>query len=129
MGRVLYVDDDEQLRRLMRRSLGRDHDVMTVGSVSEAREQVGYPFDVLLLDYRLFDGTGIDVARAFREAGSDALAVIFTGFADAADVVEAESDGIVFFVIDKGLESNAVPEIVTRIVEAVQSKRALRSER
>lgn len=58
MSRILIVDDDAALAKLMAIVLGRDgHEAVTAGSLQEARTQAG-PFDLIVADVRLPNGDG-----------------------------------------------------------------------
>ena len=63
--RVLVVDDDRVDRMALEDAVGRQHlpyDVAMAASVQEAIERLGETdYDVVLLDFRLTDGTGLDV--------------------------------------------------------------------
>jgi two-component system KDP operon response regulator KdpE len=63
---ILVVDDDQQLRRFLRTTLGNHgHAVVEAGSVAEAIDAIGrvHP-SVILLDLGLPDGDGLKVLRA-----------------------------------------------------------------
>lgn len=79
--RILVVDDDEALRRLVERTLGLEgYTVETVTSGQEAIERVREsPPDLVLLDVMLPDIDGKVVLQQLREEGHDKLpVVIFT---------------------------------------------------
>lgn len=67
MSRVLIVEDEDLLRRIITRNLAlRGYTVAEVASVAEADEALEastLPFDVILLDINLPDQTGWDVLR------------------------------------------------------------------
>jgi two-component system KDP operon response regulator KdpE len=67
--RILVVDDEVQLRRVVTRSLqGHGYDTREAASGSEAVAAVeAYRPDVVLLDLMLPDITGVEVCRAIRE--------------------------------------------------------------
>ncbi len=69
MSRVLLVEDEEPLRRILARNLSRrGYDVTEECSAAAAIAvlRTGAPFDVLLLDVNLPDQTGWDVLRAME---------------------------------------------------------------
>jgi DNA-binding response OmpR family regulator len=77
MPRVLLVEDEEPLRRILARNLTRrGYDVTEEGSAAAAIAalRAGEPFDALLLDVNLPDQTGWDVLRALN--GADVPPVI-----------------------------------------------------
>lgn len=69
MSRVLLVEDEEPLRRIIARNLSRrGYDVTEAFSAATAIAvlRADVPFDVLLLDVNLPDQTGWDVLRALE---------------------------------------------------------------
>jgi|SRR5436190_3927866 len=78
--RVLVVEDDADLRRLLRRGLDEEgFDVTTVARGSEAIETVskGTP-DALVVDIGLPDADGRDVCQALRARGVEAPVLFLT---------------------------------------------------
>jgi DNA-binding NarL/FixJ family response regulator len=77
---VLLVDDHELIRQGLRRAFERTGDFTVVGeagTVAEALELVdAHRPDVVTLDVRLPDGSGVDVARAIRASHPDTGIVI-----------------------------------------------------
>jgi DNA-binding response OmpR family regulator len=79
MPRVLLVEDEEPLRRILVRNLARrGYRVTEAGSAAEAIAllRAGGLFDALLLDVNLPDQTGWDVLRALKGVNADVPPVI-----------------------------------------------------
>jgi DNA-binding NtrC family response regulator len=58
-----------------------DYEVQTSQSVEEAVTAIEEKsFDAYVLDYRLRDGTGLDVAEQLRSKGSDAPIILVSGY-------------------------------------------------
>lgn len=76
--RVLVVEDEEPLRRVIVRNLeARGHEVTGAGTAREALTALAAgEFDVMLLDIDLPDRTGWDVIREDRAAGRDVPFVV-----------------------------------------------------
>jgi PAS domain S-box-containing protein len=95
-GRVLVVDDEPPLAQSLRRTLGRDHDVVAVSSGRAALDliQRGDRFDVILCDLMMPEITGMDLAeRLDREAPESARRLVFmTGGAFTARAREFLDD-------------------------------------
>jgi DNA-binding NarL/FixJ family response regulator len=99
--RVLLVDDEPDMRMLVRLTLDRTDDIEVVGEASsglEAIEQLAsLAPDVLLLDHMMPGGmTGIETAaRVFAEAGTATpWVVLFTAWATPELSDQAASVGI-----------------------------------
>ncbi len=80
--RVLFVDDFLDNRILYGRYLERrcECDVKTADSVREAIQTLLFDdrFDVVLCDFQMDDGTGIDVYEFIRESNYDVKFIIFS---------------------------------------------------
>lgn len=99
--RVLLVEDDEGLRRLVGRDLSRaGYDVSAVGSCAEALALVSAEtFDVVALDHFLGQETGLDILPALK-ALPDAPPVIYvTGSEDGRVAIAALKAGAGDYVI------------------------------
>lgn len=82
--RVLVVEDEASVRRAVRRGLERSgYRIVGCGSVGEAvelRDDPEVSVDVLVTDLGLPDGSGREVARAFREACPELPVVFMSGY-------------------------------------------------
>jgi DNA-binding response OmpR family regulator len=86
MAVVLVVDDEVRIRDLVRRYLEHEgHHVLTAGSGAEALEVAGHtPVDLVVLDLRLPDITGEEVAAEIRKS-SDVPILMLTAKVDERD--------------------------------------------
>jgi two-component system, OmpR family, response regulator len=77
--RLLVVDDEDTIRELLCGSLRfAGYEVASAGSGAEAlRASISGRPDLVLLDVRMPDGDGFEVARRMRAAGSPEVPVIF----------------------------------------------------
>jgi len=95
VARVLIVEDDENLRDMVREWLVFEKHVVTAcGSGMEALEQLSVlTFDVILLDWHLEDMYGIDILKKFRAAGGTTPVMILTGGSGNEDREKAMQAG------------------------------------
>lgn len=94
--RVLLVDDHQLLTGALTRILDREADIEVVGvaaSVAEARAAARQPVDVVLMDYRLPDGTGVEATRAIKARHPTARVVMLTAVADDETILESIQAG------------------------------------
>lgn len=95
MPKILFVEDDPAFAKIIELFLKRKgYELHVCHRVKDAGVLVAQqPFDLLLLDYRLPDGTGLDVLRAARQAQGAVPTVIMTSLNDIRTAVKAMRAG------------------------------------
>lgn len=94
--RVLLVDDHQLLTDGLARLLSQEEDIEVVGtarSVADARSAARERLDVVLMDYRLPDGTGADAARHIKTIWPAARVIMLTAVTDDETVLESIQAG------------------------------------
>lgn len=94
--RVLFVEDHQLLAEALSAMLAREPDISVVGiagSVAEAKAFAKDRLDVVLMDYRLPDGTGADATRAIKARWPAARVVMLTAVKDDETVLESIQAG------------------------------------
>jgi two-component system, NarL family, response regulator DevR len=91
--RVFLLDDHEVVRRGVRELLESEGDVVVVGEASTAAEALArvpalLP-DVVVLDVRLPDGSGVEVCRELRSEHPEMACLMLTSFADDEALFDA----------------------------------------
>jgi DNA-binding response OmpR family regulator len=90
--RILVVEDDDDVRRALVRTLGRDgHEILAAGSLAACRPL----FDAGIFDLGLPDGNGRDLAGELLAAKVVGRALFFTGTTDPAKLAAASALGVV----------------------------------
>lgn len=111
--RLLVVEDDADQRFLIERRLSdMDVDVKMAASGEEALETLN-EVDLVLLDYRLPDMSGLETLRAIREVGGPSV-VMVTGMGSESVAVEAMRAGAIDYVVKDSTYLRTLPEIVDR---------------
>ncbi len=92
---VLVVDDEQPIRRLVEKELGAERRrITTAGSIEAASKLFKQgSFDVVLLDMRLPDGSGLDLLTQFQELAPEVQVIIITGHGDVDNAVQAMKMG------------------------------------
>jgi two-component system response regulator DevR len=84
--RVLICDDHEVVREGLRTLLSRRQDMSVVGEAGTMQEAIDTAAkakpDVVIMDVRLPDGSGVEACRAIREARPEAHVIMLTSYAD-----------------------------------------------
>jgi signal transduction histidine kinase/CheY-like chemotaxis protein len=114
--RVLYVEDDEADRELTRRHLERHAPhckLATAGTVAEAVHRLALgDVDLVLCDYRLPDGTGLDLLEVVRARDFRVPVVLVTGWGDAEEAVRLLKAGAADYVTKRGSYLATLPQII-----------------
>jgi DNA-binding response OmpR family regulator len=81
MAKILIVDDDRSLNGVIEEWLAsQNHTVECLFEAAEAREYLrAFSYDVIILDWDLPDGTGVEVLTDFRRAGGQTPVLMLTG--------------------------------------------------
>ncbi len=93
--RVLIIEDDRMLARLVERTLGEaGYAVDVTRSADEGRDAaLASAYDAVLLDLELPDRSGLEVVRTLRREGRDVPVLIMTGRDDDQDIVRGLDAG------------------------------------
>jgi len=119
MQRILVVDDELEMRELLREALGaKGYRVTTVPSAAQALAAVfREPFDLILLDIVLSDGSGISVLKKIRETNIKVPVVIYSAAITPGLEKEAK-ESLATDVIRKDIGVMQVADRVAKIVSA-----------
>ncbi len=92
---VLLVDDEESIRRLVEKELANPgRTVHTADCARRANELIRkILFDIIILDIRLPDASGLDLLEKFKEAVPDVEIILITGHGDIDSAVDAMKMG------------------------------------
>jgi DNA-binding NtrC family response regulator len=117
---VLVVDDDIALCRIVNRMLSDEqYTVQTSQSVADAVVAVEQkPFDIYVMDYKLPDGSGLDVAERIRAKGVATPIIIMSGYDRSAVALRAEKLGIADF-LEKPFSRDTICNAVKKAIGAL----------
>jgi DNA-binding NtrC family response regulator len=114
MHRILVLDDDIGVCTVLSRILQDQYDVYTSQSVVSAAETLAErSFDAYLLDYRLADGTGLQVAEKVRQQGSNAPIILISGYG-ATDIAAKAITLDIFEVLQKPFSRETIRNALER---------------
>lgn len=146
--RVLLVDDQRQVTRMLRTSLelsGRSHDIVDVRSAEEAlREMDRGPVDLVVTDLRLPEMSGLELIARIRQTHPRMRAILVTGQPTRQVEAQARALGVVAFIpkpvsttlflqaVDRALAEEEtglpVPEIVGEKARAAERLMTMQRE-
>ncbi len=116
--RVVLVDDHEVVRRGLRSLIDSYDDLTVVGEAGTAKEgvrRVGYEApDVVVMDVRLPDGSGVEACQEIVDRWPDVGVLILTSFADEEALMSAIMAGAAGYIL-----KDSAPEQLVEAVHAV----------
>jgi len=116
--KILLVDDHEVVRKGIAALLGAQDDMEVVGEASTADEsvrRVGYDDpDVVVMDLRLPDGSGVEACREIRSRFPDVKVVILTSYADEEALMAAILAGASGYLL-KRIDADSLVEGIRKV--------------
>ena len=128
--RILIIEDEKLIRWSLREKFTEEGyivDEADTGRDGLAKLEQSI-FDLVMLDYKLPDITGIDVLRRIREQDGDIVVLMMTAFSNVEDAVEAMRLGA-FDYVGKPFKMNELMLTVEKALETTQLKREVRDFR
>ena len=120
MARILVVDDEEGIRRILAQVLEYEgHEVQTGGSGTEALElYASFEPDLTFLDVKMARMDGLEALQKLRESDPDALVIMISGHGTIDTAVEATRRGAYDF-LEKPLDTD---RLLVTIRNALQQR-------
>ncbi len=124
MATLLIVEDEPVLaRNLVQAFANRGYDVRAAAGCAEALQvATDAPPDVVLLDYRLPDGSGLDVLQTLIAGDPDRQVIMMTAYGSVADAVQAMQRGACDYV-QKPLDLSEIRIKVERALGGARQRR------
>jgi DNA-binding NarL/FixJ family response regulator/GAF domain-containing protein len=120
--RLLVIDDDEVDRQAIERMFARSEHPCEVTACDDApsglRALLAGGFDVVLLDYLLPRGNGLEILKRMQAERIDIPVVILSGQADQRVAVDLMREGAADYLIKDGLRDERLAITVRNVVAA-----------
>ena len=116
-GKIFIIDDERTIRLTFRLALETDgYDVQEAASAEEAmRGFQTQKFDLVVLDLRLGEDSGLDVLAAMRQRGIQTPTMMITAYGSIRNAVRAMQLGAIDF-LEKPIEPVALRQLVGEVV-------------
>jgi len=122
--RVMIVDDHGIILAGLRSVLQTEVDIAVVAEASGVKEAVRKATelkpDVVLMDVKLSDGTGIEATRLIKDTCPETQILMLTVYDDQETVLKAVQAGAIGYVL-----KDISPEHLTRAIRSVHSDRTM----
>jgi ActR/RegA family two-component response regulator len=119
--RILVLEDDERWLRSIEAILNSEYNLFLTKSNREAIKEVKRtPFALVILDWKLEDGTtALEVLEQMRKSVPDLRAIILTAY-DKSDLAVASLQAGALDYITKGPRKGAAGNLSERLIAAIQ---------
>jgi len=124
-GRILLVDDDRGVRRILRRQLELEHDVVTAGSGEEGEKilETDTDFDVILCDLMMANGTGMDLHQWLEKRHPDlAERMVFMTGGTFSTKARQFLKRISNLTLEKPFKEDVLERTVRKLISATKGK-------
>jgi two-component system response regulator AtoC len=126
---VLVVDDESLIRfALAERLTDEGYRVIEADTAAGALAKSEEGVDLVLLDYKLPDGDGIEVLKRLKERDPDALVILLTAHVSVDLAVEAMKQGAYHYA-NKPFNLDEVVLLVDKALETTRLRREVRALR
>jgi DNA-binding NtrC family response regulator len=113
--RVLYADDEADVREVFAAIFEDDFDITCVATGQEALDALASrEFDVLVSDMRMRPMNGSELLAKAYEAHKDAQRILLTGFSDHDDLADAVNRGHLFAYMQKPWDNSQLRLVIRR---------------
>jgi two-component system, NtrC family, response regulator len=125
-GKILIIDDEEQLRSLVKRIVALEgFNIVEASNLYDARKLLERSdIDVILCDVKLPDGDGVDFVKEIKPKSSFIEIILLTAYGNIKDGVQAMKNGA-FDYIMKGDDNDKLVPLLYKAVEKVHMQKRI----
>lgn len=127
MNKILLIDDEEKLRKLLAKIISLEgFEVIEASDIKSGLKKLEvFDIDVVLCDVKLPDGNGVETAKLIKERYPIVEIVLLTAYGNIPDGVQAIKNGA-FEYITKGDDNNRIIPLLYKACEKVALARRVR---
>ena len=128
--RILIIEDEQLIRWSLRQKFEEQgyHVEETETGADAASALEGTFFDLIMLDYKLPDMTGLDILATIRETDKDVVVIMMTAYSTIESAVEAMKLGA-YDYITKPFDMDQLLRTVAKSLETTKLRREVRELR
>lgn len=126
MPKILIIDDEPQLRKLLARIIGLEgYQIIEADDCASGLKALQqHDPDAVLCDVKLPDGNGVDLVEKIKRAAPAVEVILLTAYGNIPDGVQAIKNGA-FNYITKGDDNNKILPLLSQAVEKARQQKRL----
>ncbi|HOZ79269.1 MAG TPA: sigma-54 dependent transcriptional regulator [Ferruginibacter sp.] len=119
--KILIIDDEEQLRKLLARIIRLEGFTVTEAGTYAAAKKLMHKEtpDIILCDVKLPDGNGVEMVKELKAIYPSAEIILLTAYGNIADGVQAMRNGA-FDYITKGDDNDKIIPLLNRAIDKLR---------
>jgi len=119
--KILIIDDEEQLRKLLARIIRLEGFTVTEAGTYAAAKKLMHKEtpDIILCDVKLPDGNGVEMVKELKAIYPSAEVILLTAYGNIADGVQAMRNGA-FDYITKGDDNDKIIPLLNRAIDKLR---------
>src|SRR3954453_20012012 len=122
---ILIVDDESLIRWTLSERLSQEgHAVVEAGTARAAVGRFGPDIDLVLLDFKLPDGDGLQVLKTLKASDPDVPIILLTAFSSVETAVEAMKQGAYHYA-NKPFNLDELSLVVGKALEPTRVRRGV----
>jgi two-component system response regulator AtoC len=126
---ILVVDDEQLIRWSLKDRLSEEgYRIIEADTAASAISRSEEGVDLVLLDYKLPDGDGLQVLKKLKERDPDVLVILLTAFSSIETAVEAMKHGAYHFA-NKPFNVDEIALLVDKALETTRLRREVKALR
>ena len=127
MNKILLIDDEEKLRKLLAKIITLEgFEVIEASDIKSGLKKLDiFDIDVVLCDVKLPDGNGVETAKLIKERFPITEIILLTAYGNIPDGVQAIKNGA-FEYITKGDDNNRIIPLLYKACEKVALARRVK---
>lgn len=123
--KLLIVDDEVEILRMLERFLSQDFHVKAVSSGKKAIELLknrSFVPAILLTDERMPEIQGFELTRVFNQLDPDIISIIITGYTDIDSLKKAVNEGHIYGYLSKPWVPNELKQFILKAADHYKMK-------
>ena len=126
MNKILLIEDEENIRKIIAYDLKRDYLIDEASDGQTALDMaISTPYDVLIIDWMIPRLNGLELVKELRKRNIDSILIMLTAKDDEADILQAFEEGVDDYITKPFSPRELVARVSAHIKRLPKSKKEI----